>query len=89
MFDFSEQEKADVYYTFALSLASSGHKQASFWLNKVPKERQNSKLMQWQLGNMLKVQDWPGIIAFFTGKENLSLGQQYWLAYSMVFKVTA
>lgn len=83
MFDFSEQEKADVYYTFALSLASSGHKQASFWLNKVPKERQNSKLMQWQLGNMLKVQDWPGIIAFFTGKENLSLGQQYWLAYSL------
>ncbi|MGO2074994.1 MAG: transglycosylase SLT domain-containing protein [Pseudoalteromonas sp.] len=83
MFDFSEQEKADVYYTFALSLASSGHKQASFWLNKVPKDRQNSKLMQWQLGNMLKVQDWPGIIAFFTGKENLGLGQQYWLAYSL------
>lgn len=83
MFDFSDQEKADVYYTFALSLASSGHKQASFWLNKVPKDRQNSKLMQWKLGNMLKVQDWPGIIAFFTGKENLDLGQQYWLAYSL------
>ena len=31
---------------------------------------------------MLKTQDWEGIAAFFTGKDNLSLGQQYWLAYS-------
>ncbi len=83
MFDYSDEQKADVYYTFALSLASSGHKQARFWLNKVPKERQDRKLMQWQLGNMLKAQDWSGIVAFFTGKENLSLGQQYWLAYSL------
>lgn len=82
MFNYSDKEKADLYYTFALSLASSGHKQASFWLNKVPKDRQDNKLMQWQLGNMLKTQDWAGIAAFFTGKENLSLGQQYWLAYS-------
>ena len=83
MFDYSDEQKADVYYTFALALASSGHAEARFWLNKVPKDRQDRKLMQWQLGNMLKTQDWPGIIAFFTGKENLSLGQQYWLAYSL------
>ena len=82
MFNYSDEEKADLYYTFALSLASSGHKQASFWLNKVPKARQDKKLIQWQLGNMLKTQDWEGIAAFFTGKDNLSLGQQYWLAYS-------
>lgn len=82
IFTYSDAAKADVYYTFALSLASSGHKQASFWLNKVPKDRQDSKLIQWQLGNMLKTQDWEGIAAFFTGKDNLSLGQQYWLAYS-------
>ncbi|MBH0081689.1 transglycosylase SLT domain-containing protein [Pseudoalteromonas sp. NZS11] len=82
IFKYSDEDKADVYYTFALSLASSGHKQASFWLNKVPKERLDSKLIQWQLGNMLKTQDWEGIAAFFTGKEDLSLGQQYWLAYS-------
>ena len=37
IFKYSDEDKADVYYTFALSLASSGHKQASFWLNKVPK----------------------------------------------------
>ncbi|WP_417671103.1 transglycosylase SLT domain-containing protein [Pseudoalteromonas tetraodonis] len=82
LFDYTDDEKADVYYTFALSLASSGHSQASFYLNKVPKERQDRKLMQWQLANLLKTQDWEGIAAFFTGKENLSLGQQYWLAYS-------
>jgi soluble lytic murein transglycosylase len=82
IFSYSDEAKADVYYTFALSLASSGHKQASFWLNKVPKERQDRKLMQWQLGNMLKTQDWEGIAAIFTGKDDLSLGQQYWLAYS-------
>ena len=83
MFVYTEEQKADVYYNFALSLASSGHKQARFWLNKVPKERQTTKLMQWQLANMLELQDWSGIVAFFTGKENLSLGQQYWLAYSL------
>lgn len=83
MFDYTDEQKADVYYTFALALASSGHKEARFWLSKVPKERQDRKLMQWQLGNMLKTQDWSGIVAFFTGKENLSLGQQYWLAYSL------
>ncbi|MBQ4834581.1 transglycosylase SLT domain-containing protein [Pseudoalteromonas sp. MMG010] len=82
MFNYNESEKADVYYTFALSLASSGHSQASFWLNKVPKDKQDKKLVQWQLANMLKKQDWEGIAAFFTGKENLTLGQQYWLAYS-------
>lgn len=82
MFDYSSEEKAELYYTFALSLASKGHSEASFWLNKVPKERQDRALMQWQLGNMLKTQDWEGIAAYFTGKENLSLGQQYWLAYS-------
>ncbi|KPH93122.1 lytic transglycosylase [Pseudoalteromonas porphyrae] len=83
MFDYTDEQKADVYYTFALALASSGHEEARFWLSKVPKERQDRKLMQWQLGNMLKTQDWSGIVAFFTGKENLSLGQQYWLAYSL------
>ena len=83
MFTYTDEQKADVYYSFALSLASSGHNQARFWLNKVPKERQTSKLMQWQLANMLERQDWSGIAAFFTGKENLSLGQQYWLAYSL------
>ncbi|WP_372761342.1 transglycosylase SLT domain-containing protein [Pseudoalteromonas sp.] len=82
MFSYSDDDKAGVYYSFALSLASSGHKQASFWLNKVPKERQDRKLMQWQLANLLKTQDWAGIAAFFTGKDNLTLGQQYWLAYS-------
>ncbi|WP_404341619.1 transglycosylase SLT domain-containing protein [Pseudoalteromonas mariniglutinosa] len=83
MFTYSAEDKAKVYYTFALALASSGHQQARFWLNKVPKDKQNNKLMQWQLGNMLKAQDWSGIIALFTGKDNLSLGQQYWLAYSL------
>lgn len=83
MFDFNDDQKAEVYYSFALSLASSGHQQARFWLNKVPKAKQDRKLMQWQLANMLESQDWPGIVAFFTGKENLSLGQQYWLAYSL------
>ena len=83
MFNYSDEQKADVYYSFALALASSGHPEARFWLSKVPKNRQDRKLMQWQLGNMLKTQDWSGIVAFFTGKENLSLGQQYWLAYSL------
>lgn len=81
-FKFTEQQKQGVYYTFALALASSKHKEAKFWLNKVAVEKHDKKLMQWQLTNMLQSIDWPGIIAYFTGKENLSNGQNYWLAYS-------
>ncbi|MCF6437443.1 transglycosylase SLT domain-containing protein [Pseudoalteromonas sp. MMG022] len=82
MFKFTEQQKNSVAYRFALALASKGHPEAKFWLNKVPPELQDSKLRQWMMSNMLKEQDWSGIAALFTGMENLSHGQTYWLAYS-------
>ncbi len=81
MFDYSEPQKQQLYYTFALSLASNKHSQAKFFLNKVADEYHDSKLMQWQLSNMLKEQDWAGIVAYFTGKR-LENGHQYWLAYA-------
>lgn len=82
MFVFSQSQKDSVAYRFALALASKGHSQARFWLNKVPTKQQDSKLRQWLMGNMLKERDWAGIAAFFTGMNNLSNGQTYWLAYS-------
>ncbi|WP_091982970.1 transglycosylase SLT domain-containing protein [Pseudoalteromonas denitrificans] len=81
-FNFTKEQKESAYYTFALALASKKHKEAKFWLNKVPHKNHDKKLMQWQLANMLQSSDWPGIIAYFTGKENLSNGQKYWLAFS-------
>lgn len=81
MFDYSHEQQQDLYYTFALSLASSKHQEAKFYLNKVEPKRHDKKLMQWQMSNMLKEQDWAGIIAYFTDKE-LSNGHQYWLAYA-------
>jgi soluble lytic murein transglycosylase len=81
MFDYSEQQKQSLYYIFALSLASGKHKEAKFYLNKVAPERHDSKLMQWQLSNMLREQDWQGIIAYSTGK-TLNNGYRYWLAYA-------
>lgn len=56
MFDYTEQQKQSLYYIFALSLASGKHKEAKFYLNKVAPERHDSKLMQWQLSNMLREQ---------------------------------
>ncbi|MBE0370033.1 transglycosylase SLT domain-containing protein [Pseudoalteromonas aurantia] len=82
MFPFTQSQKDSVAYRFALALASKGHPQARFWLNKVPSENQDSKLKQWMMGNMLKEQDWAGITALFTPMKNLSNGQTYWLAYS-------
>lgn len=82
MFTFSQAQKDAVAYRFALALASKGHDDARFWLNKVPEELQDTKLRQWMMANMLKEQDWAGIVALFTGMKNLSNGQQYWLAYS-------
>ncbi|CAH9063139.1 Soluble lytic murein transglycosylase [Pseudoalteromonas holothuriae] len=82
MFDFTEQQKDSVAYRFALALASKGHSDARFWLNKVKPEQQDAKLRQWMMSNMLKEQDWSGIAALFTGMTNLSHGQTYWLAYS-------
>lgn len=82
MFEFSQAQKDSVAYRFALALASKGHEQARFWLNKVPVELQDVKLRQWLMSNMLKEQDWEGIAALFTGMDNLSNGQTYWLGYS-------
>ncbi|MFY8351864.1 transglycosylase SLT domain-containing protein [Pseudoalteromonas sp. SSM20] len=81
MFGYSESQKQSLYYIFALSLASGKHKEAKFYLNKVAPERHDSKLMQWQLSNMLLEQDWQGIIAYSTGK-TLNNGYRYWLAYA-------
>ncbi|QZO12988.1 transglycosylase SLT domain-containing protein [Pseudoalteromonas piscicida] len=83
MFTFTQQQKDSVAYRFALALASKGHEDARFWLNKVPKSLQDKKLLQWLMSNMLKEQDWEGISALFVGHEQLSNGQQYWLAYSL------
>lgn len=81
MFTYTEQQKQSLYYTFALSLASGKHQQAKFYLNKVALERHDKKLMQWQLSNMLREQDWQGVIAYATGK-SLNNGYQYWLGYA-------
>lgn len=81
MFTYSNEQKQSLYYTFALSLASGKHKQAKFFLNKVAPEKHDSKLMQWQMTNMLREQDWQGLIAYATGK-TLTNGYQYWLAYA-------
>ena len=81
MFNYTEQQKQSLYYIFALSLASGKHKEAKFYLNKVAPERHDSKLMQWQLSNMLREQDWQGVIAYSTGK-TLNNGYRYWLAYA-------
>ncbi|WP_394227287.1 transglycosylase SLT domain-containing protein [Pseudoalteromonas spongiae] len=81
MFDYTEQQKQSLYYIFALSLASGKHKEAKFYLNKVAPEKHDRKLMQWQLSNMLREQDWQGVIAYSTGK-TLNNGYRYWLAYA-------
>jgi soluble lytic murein transglycosylase len=83
MFAFSQSQKDSVAYRFALALASKGHDDARFWLNKVPENLQDTKLRQWMMANMLQTQDWAGIVALFTGISSLSNGQQYWLAYSL------
>ncbi|WP_462156815.1 transglycosylase SLT domain-containing protein [Pseudoalteromonas sp. GB56] len=84
MFDFSSEQQSEVHYAFAYTLAVKRHDEARFWLNKVSHDKQDAKLVQWHLANMLREQDWPGIIAFFTPKDKstLSTGHQYWLAYS-------
>ena len=79
---FSDAQKESVYYSFALSLASKQHKEAKFWLNKVPKDQHDKSLKQWQLTNLLQQSDWPGIVAYFIDKE-LDNSQQYWLAYAL------
>lgn len=79
---FSDEQKDYIAYRFALALASKGEPEAEFWLNKVPKQNRDEKLMQWLLGNKLKRQDWEGIKALFVGLDSLTSGQKYWLAYS-------
>ncbi|MFY8274619.1 transglycosylase SLT domain-containing protein [Pseudoalteromonas sp. SSDWG2] len=84
MFSFSQQQQNSVHYAFAYALAVKRHDEARFWLNKVPYEQHDDKLMRWHLANMLREQDWPAIIAYFTPRNRgkLKSSYQYWLAYS-------
>ncbi|MEM0515729.1 transglycosylase SLT domain-containing protein [Pseudoalteromonas sp. YIC-827] len=82
MFSFSDEQQDQAHYALAYALAVKQHDDAKFWLNKVPDTQQDSKLVQWHLANMLREQDWPAIIAFFTPKKDLNVGHKYWLAYS-------
>lgn len=85
-YEFSQQEKDDVAKTFAIRLAKAGDKKAPQWLEKVPKELMNNKVVQWRIADSLRRSDWQDALAVLQSlpqdladKESWS----YWLARSL------
>ncbi|WAJ69983.1 transglycosylase SLT domain-containing protein [Catenovulum adriaticum] len=60
-FPFSAEQRGQVLYTFALALASKGHKDAIDWMDKVPNEVKDDKLTHWHLAAYLREQDWVNV----------------------------
>lgn len=82
LFNFTPAQLEQVQYSFAYALAAKKLPKATFWVNKVAKDKHTAKLRQAYLMYLLAKEKWPEIIAYFTNKPNVSLGHRYWMAYA-------
>ncbi len=82
-FPFSAEQRDQIYYTYALALASKSHEQALTWLNKVPDHAKNDKLVHWHLATYLREQDWvnvASVIQLLPQEMQQEAIYQYWLS---------
>lgn len=87
LFNFSEEQQQQVIQKFALALASKNHAEAGKWLALVNPERLDSKLLQWQLNDLLKQQDWQRVVEVLQQLPEVhhsNLQWQYWYARALI-----
>lgn len=82
-FPFDIDQVGQVFYTFALALASKDHSDAVEWLDKVPQHLKDHKIVHWHLATYLRTQDWLNV-ATVIQKLPESMQQEsiyrYWLS---------
>ena len=87
IFNFSNAQKQQITEKFAVALASKNHQQARVWLEKLDPINVDRNIMQWQLTEALKLQDWQRVLkelATMPVKYKAELQWQYWYARALI-----
>ena len=86
-FTFSIRQNEKIAAKFAVALASKNHHQARVWLDKLDPLNIGSNIMQWQLTEVLKLQNWQLVLkelATMPAKYKTKLQWQYWYARALI-----
>ncbi|WP_026301489.1 transglycosylase SLT domain-containing protein [Colwellia piezophila] len=86
-FTFTVEQTKKITEKFAIALASKNHPQARTWLNKLDLENVDSSILQWQLAEALKQQNWQLVLrelANMPVEYKTQLQWQYWYARALI-----
>ncbi len=85
-YSFTAEQRNDVIRTLAISLASSNHAKARYWLEQVPADVLDSSLVQWRIADSLRNEEWQTALNILQAlPESLQQKEswQYWIARSL------
>jgi soluble lytic murein transglycosylase len=86
-FNFSTIQKQNITEKFAVALSSKNHPKAREWLEKLDPVNINRNIMQWQLTEVLKQQNWQLVLkelAKMPTDYKLELQWKYWYARALI-----
>ncbi len=86
-FDFTASQKQQITEKFAIALSSKNHSKASEWLAKLDPVSINSNIMQWQLTEVLKQQNWQLVLKELSQMPTnykAKLQWKYWYARALI-----
>jgi soluble lytic murein transglycosylase len=86
-FDFSTTQKQQITEKFAVALSSKNHPKAREWLEKLDPVDINQNIMQWQLTDVLKQQNWQLVLkelAKMPAIYQAELQWKYWYARALI-----
>jgi len=84
---FTDKQKKQLVAKFAIALASKNHKQAPQWLAKVDDSFLSENMVQWQLAQLLREQNWQDInqlLSSLPQKIQETSQWQYWHGRSQI-----
>ena len=87
IFTMTAVQKQQITEKFAVALASKNHIQARFWLEKLAPLNVDRSIMQWQLTEVIKQQNWQKVLkelAKMPTKYKAELQWQYWYARALI-----
>ena len=86
-FTFSASQNEQITEKFAVALSSKNHAKAMTWLERLDPKNVDRSIMQWQLTEVLKQQDWQLVLkelATMPTKYKTELQWQYWYARALI-----
>ena len=87
VFDFTTSQDQQITEKFAVALSSKNHPKAKVWLEKLDPQNVSSSILQWQLTEVLKLQDWPQVLnelAMMPEDYKAKLQWKYWYARALI-----